>query len=464
MRFLTTDGKRITGWGSEPLAPTLVRDGLIVDSPKVASIIGALLDTKELTKSRVVSSIAGIRCLPRFLRLPKIERKMLEEAITYESERQMPLPLAELYIAWKHLSESNSESQIFVVGAPKDRIDAQVHTLDLAGLKSYLLDLKPIALARVVNHKEAIIIDLEQWRSLLILVADGVPLITRTLYIRGQDITVEDRIREVAIEVSRTVEFYNSNRPQHPHDSATPVFLTGKLASDPGVVDLTKAAISNPIETLDPAIEYPNAFPVSKYATNIGLAMKVGATKISREGTTLPALDLTIIPNNHRTPRSQKKLLLSSLVAVFLLALLFVTYQLDIDGVAESTDLRFKVENLSQQLLDARQTLDSRDSIESEIDGLREETQIILGSGNSFVEGLHSILGDIPYGVTPTTIAVTGNSITVEGSAATRSSAIDYLGLIEKTGDFSAVNIASLTMVDTESDDRVVQFTIIVDR
>ncbi len=52
----------------------------------------------------------------------------------------------------------------------------------------------------------------------------------------------------------------------------------------------------------------------------------------------------------------------------------------------------------------------------------------------------------------------------MERYAATRTTAINYVGQIEETDLFSAVNIASLTTVDLNTETRVMQFLISINR
>ena len=81
----------------------------------------------------------------------------------------------------------------------------------------------------------------------------------------------------------------------------------------------------------------------------------------------------------------------------------------------------------------------------------------------SFVEGVDAVFDNIPAGVAPTSATIRNGDITVEGYASTRSAAINYLGLIEETELFTAVNIASLSTVDIGPDVQVMQFIISIE-
>ena len=70
----------------------------------------------------------------------------------------------------------------------------------------------------------------------------------------------------------------------------------------------------------------------------------------------------------------------------------------------------------------------------------------------------------VPAGVAPTSLSIRSGEISVEGYAATRTTAINYVGQIEETDLFSAVNIALLTTVDLNPETRVMQFLISINR
>jgi type IV pilus assembly protein PilM len=323
IRVLAMDGKRVTAWGSLPLPPGLVRDGLVVDPVQVGSLVRAFVADNEMSRNRVNASVTGMRSLPRLLSLPKVKGALVPEAIRHESERQMPVPLDELHLCWRNLGSNGSESQFFVVGVPRGVLDAEIQTLAQAGIKEHVLDLKPMALARAVNRSEAVIIDLEPDSSHIVLVVQGIPMLMRTLILGGEGVSPQDKATQAAAEVARTVEFHNLSHPGQSISSMTSVFLTGGLATDDSLADAVSAAIDNPIEKLAPVIECPAELPVAEYAVNIGLALKGSAARRAGGAAASPALDLPIAPNGYG-PRPQRKRILSyAVLAGLVIALLF---------------------------------------------------------------------------------------------------------------------------------------------
>jgi len=461
IRVLTTDGKRVTGWSSMPLPPGLVKDGLIVEPTQVGELIEDFLAEEGLSKKKVIASLSGMRSVPRLLSLPKIAPSLVPEAIRHASEREMPVPLDELYLWWRDLGGNGSERQFFVIGVPRALVDAELQTLDHAGIKVHFLALKPIALARAVNRDEAVIIDLESENSDIVLVVGGIPIIMRTLILGGEGVTPEEKVRQTASEVTRTVDFYNSSHPESPIGSATPVFVTGGLAEDEAIVNLLGGAISGPVETLDPAITRPAELPVAEYAVNIGLALNGTARNGSKRGTGFPALDLTMVPDTYRARRPLWRSLTYTLLAVLVVALLFPAYLLTRGGAAEVDHLALELANLTQQLVDVRQTVDQANRITIEAVRLGEEARTVLGTEESFADRLGLVFDAPPAGVSLTSITMSDDAIGLNGMATTPFSAADYAALLEETESFATVHIASLTMAHGSADASVTTFSII---
>ena len=298
IRALTVEGRRVVRWASMPLEPGLVKDGLIADPAKVGAIIDSLFTEKRIPRDRVVVGLTGLRSVTRILRLPKLKPPLLEEAIRNEAEREMPVPLEELYLSWQRMNTDGSdERQFFVLGAPRNLIDVHLDTLRRAGIRPWGMGLKPLALVKAVNRREAMVIDLEPDTCEVIVVAEGIPAIMRTLILRGEGMTAGDKVRRLMNELSRIVEFYNSSHPEHPLGSKIPIFLTGALGGDRETSRLVTTSVTNPVETLDCALEYPSLLPVSQYAANLGLAIgKVPARGFAGDG----HADLSHITANQR--------------------------------------------------------------------------------------------------------------------------------------------------------------------
>ena len=145
-------GKRVYKWGNAPLTDGLVRDGLITQPEVVGEIIRDLFKSIKVTREKVIVSISGLAFTYRFLNLPRLKQNLLEEAILRGFKREISLPLEDLYLSWQALPGEEDEQTFFVLGISRYLIDALVQTLEAADVEPYVMDIQPLALARVANR------------------------------------------------------------------------------------------------------------------------------------------------------------------------------------------------------------------------------------------------------------------------------------------------------------------------
>ncbi|GAH72304.1 unnamed protein product, partial [marine sediment metagenome] len=151
LRLLVAKGKQVKKWATLPLESRLVRDGVVFHEAKLAAKIKKLLKAQRVRTKKVVAGLSGLHCLSRAFTLPQLPESMLAEAVKREAERTLPVPLDQLYLSWQIISTSAKEIQVFLAALPRNATDALIETLRQAGVKPYLMDLAPLALARVVN-------------------------------------------------------------------------------------------------------------------------------------------------------------------------------------------------------------------------------------------------------------------------------------------------------------------------
>ena len=452
VRYLVARGKRILHWGGIPLAPGLVKRGFVADPAQVSLAIDALFREKKLPRRGVVASLTGLRSALRIFSLPRIKSNLLDEAIQHEAEREMPVPLEELYLTRQPLGRNGHEQRFYVLGVPRDLLDAEVRTLAQAGIRAEIINLKPLALARAVNREQALIIDLEPETFDLVLVGGGIPLIMRTVISRGEGMILEDRIPQLADELTRTVQFYNSSHPEHPLDSTTPAFLTGLLANDDTARDLVKAAIDNPIEMLASPFECPPDLPLAQYAVNIGLALRQASSKeTARPGTAhLPIVNPNVLPQRDGPQSISPTSILYPLVVMGLVAFSFFVYQWTIGSEAKISDIQDELISVNRQIDEMREVVIRKAATiadtEAEVDRLEEEHGSILAAlaTSNLSDSLQLVLDALPQGVRLTSITETEDQINLDGDADNRSSVADYVIALEQTGVFSEVYAASL--------------------
>jgi len=276
LRLLTVKGGEVQKWEQVPLEPGLVENGLIRDPAQVGLVIEALFEEQKAPKKGVITSLTviGVGSTSQVFDLPKMKPNLLADAIGREARRAMPVPVDELYLSYQVIGAKGDMQQVYVVGAPRDLVDAHITAFQMAGVQLKAMDLKPFALVRAINHRDAVIADLENENFHVIVVANAIPDITRSAVLHGEGLDPQQKAHRLVEELTRTIDFYNHSHPNKRLEPTVPVFLTGELVGVPGVDEIIQAEIGYTIEMPTPPLVCPKALPLSQFMVNIGLALK----------------------------------------------------------------------------------------------------------------------------------------------------------------------------------------------
>ena len=474
IRLLSVKGRRVDRWGSVPLAPGLVREGLILDPKAVGAAISALFKTTKVPKQKVITSLTGLSFTYRILSLPRMKPALQEEAIERAARKEIPLPLDEMYLSWQAIGGGRDELDFFVLGVPRNLIDALVQTLAEAGVTPYIMDLKPLALARAANREDALIVALEPDCFDIVLVANGIPAIMHTIAPRGEGASLEDNVRRLTDELSKTAKFYNSSHLENPFSPTTPLLLTGELSTDATTSKLIQAEIEYPVELLVPPLEFPPDLLVAIYATNMGLALKKVPQKTA---TRFRDINLNILSGKYRVkakPLPIRSILLS-LALIIVIGLLFPLYQVKSQAGAETVRLQTELSRVGQELREARLAFDEAKQIEDTIneivadkDTLKREHEYILGKGGDFANNLELVTNALPSDAYFTSMEMGTEQIIVEGEAGSPLSVLIYATALEGQRGLSEVRIAEIdegTEIETtETETTVISFVIVISK
>lgn len=459
IRILSVKAGRVKTYGEARLEPGLVRDGLIVEPKTVGAVISALFESTKVPKERVITSLTGLPFTYRILSLPRMKPALQEEAILRGARQEIPLPLEELYLTWNAIGGSDGELDFFVLGVSRNLVDAVVETLAEAGVKPYIMDLKPLALARAANRGSALIVALEPDCFDVVLVTNGVPTIMHSITPR-EGASIEDNVQRLTDELSRIVNFHNSNGREEPLSSTTPLLLTGELSGDVATGDFIQSRVEYPVEPLVPPLNTSPDLPIALYATNLGLALKEMALKTTSEAgiTSFRDVNLNILSGKYRTEARPLPLrrILFTLAIVLAIGLLFPIYQVKSQADAETMQLQAGLSMVQQELHQAslasnetRQVEDTINEMVADINALKQERRDILSKRGHFTDMLGLVTDNLPSQAYLTSIEIGTGEIVVQGGADSSLAVINYVVALEAKGGLSDFRIAEIG--DTES-------------
>lgn len=415
IRLMETRGEKVVRWAILSLAPPRLKSGeagVVSDPLAVSAMIKRLMTSSDIKGKNVIVSISNVNSLSHILKVTDLPGGLTtQEAVLEAAEDIMPSAKDRLYLSWQTIATGADGHRVLFVGIPRDLFDSEMQAFKAAGIKPYLIDLKTMALARAVNKEQALILNIEPFSFDIVIVVDGIPEIMCSLPWRQEDLTVEDKVEHLAVNLGLTVGFYNSSYPGTPLNPATPLTITGQMSDDPDLMEKLQGRVVYPIEPLAPPLEFPAHLPVSQYAVNIGLALKRRTpTKVgAKRGSHLPP-DINLLPENYRPWRPTAKQLYIFCFIIVAIALLFPLYQATSKAMDKTADLQMKYSIINAELQKRQLEIKNRTPMQKSIDGYNA----IVNMGDDFTDDLRFINSQAAaLGVQVDSIIHQGMNITV---------------------------------------------------
>lgn len=351
-------------YGEVAIPPGIVVDGFINDAEVLAGYINKLkqqLAWGKLTTDFVVCSLPESRVFLKVITIPHFPRKQLDEAISWEAQSLIPLPVEQAYFETQIIKTKEKEVDVLVAATDKKLVDSYVSTLTLAKLTPISIDLECNAVGRAIVeqniNKTALEIHVGDKTTTLSVFRGGKLLFSNTiphglLHLVADFSTTPKLNREEGIEIlqtagvaqlsrtptisavgngiTSTITFYNSQL-KSPDEKIEHVILTGSYAHTQGLfeklqpfIGLLPFTIATPKVTINKELQDVGCEPLS---TSIGLALR-GVHPMLYEG------DLNFLPlpfvQRIETQEIQKKIVrtisIFSYITFLVIIILIVSY------------------------------------------------------------------------------------------------------------------------------------------
>ena len=123
------------------------------DQQEMAQVINKLVIDAKITTNNVAIAIPESHAFTKVIEMPVLSDKELSNAIYWEAEQYIPVPLDSVTLAWDKLRTFKSalpeeKMQVLLVAAPKELIKRYQTILDLAGLTVVSIETEIIAIIR----------------------------------------------------------------------------------------------------------------------------------------------------------------------------------------------------------------------------------------------------------------------------------------------------------------------------
>ena len=454
IRLLVSRGRNIRKWGEMPLEPGMVKDGAVINETEVATKLKQFFKDQKIQNKKVIVGISGLHCLTRPISLPDIPKAMLAEAVIREAQRALPISLEQYYLSWETIPSDNGKTHVFLAAVPRKMADSLCSTLHKAGLHPYIMDLKPLALARVTNEETSIVIDIQPDEFDLVIMAGGVPQPIRTIPFPGRILSWDDKLPAIKDELQRTIQFYNSNNPDNSLDTSVPIYISGKLLPEPDLCKFLTDELGYPASLLQsPLIERKQFDPID-YMVNIGLTLH----KQLPQHTSGLAVDPNVLPAAYQPePFSWTRVLAPSSAVIVLglvvpLTLLLRNTSANIALLQEQLDMTNQL--IAQKQLEKQELRKDIAELEQKLPEVEASYQLFTTTLETINEQVSTIDGDLVTvtDLLPKTMHLTQiqhrlKTLTLAGLAMREMDIISYATDLDTCGRFSTTVITHITKI-----------------
>jgi hypothetical protein len=265
----------IESWNSIPFDPHLIKMGQVADAEGFGEVIKTALKDIEPSKCYVVCALPGLRSVSRIINIPNVSKKEMEVVIPREVRRTMTVSEEDNYFHWQVLPTTTAQTRVFVLAVPKEPLSSLLRALNQANMRPKSIDLKPLALMRAVNQRDAIIANCESNSMELVIVSDDVPVLIRSVFLGEGVVTPDYAVGRISDELGRTIVTYNEINKEHPLDPNVPIYLTGAAAAGVPFALNVAALTGRTVQPLEAPMRAPEGFPLAEYMVNLGLILKV---------------------------------------------------------------------------------------------------------------------------------------------------------------------------------------------
>ena len=449
IKIMSVKGKHVDIAISQEIEPGLVEDGVIKDASRMGQVIKQLLSDNRISERRVIVGMTGIHSIYRMVKLPKLPVRMQAEAANREMGRVMPVPLNEVYTSWQAVDVSGEETAFCLVGLPRNSVDAMLNTLREAGLESRLMDVRPLAVARIIDEKNALVINVQPNSFDIVLILDGVPELMRSIAFPSRGSTPEEKISEIKEELDRTVSFYNSSHKTTPITSETSVFISGEHSQ------LLTEQLDFHVKPLPQFLTYFEGFKPEDYAANIGLALKqinVSDSQIQININTVPEFYLP-------KPREVFGFITWALIGIFVVVIIFAVMA-TAGELSKTTLLQEQLDLAKAQVQKRQGTTEEVEEFRKELTAAENARDVLQEPLNEFTSQREKVNNDLSKmtSLLPGTINLTGlyyeealsqdkrrleKKWDVTGSAPDEPTVLNYSNDLKMTNRFGMVTVST---------------------
>ena len=274
IRLMTSEKGRVASWLNMPFNPRLVSDGQIQDPEAMSTVIRNAVGRLGVRGTTLVSAFPSPRVTSRVMNFPSVGAVRPNTIIPREARRVMGSAVDCHDLFWTSLGKVGLQQRYYLLAAPKGELVTFLQTLALSGFKPRSVDARFLALTRGVGVTPSLILSVESLGFDVLVVVGYIPLVVFHRELQ-MGLGADDLTAEIVDEVQGAIEYHTDRYPAAVLPPNAPVYFTrGHPLVTVDFAQTLGNSLTREVRFPNPAIEYPEDFPVPQYMVNVGLALK----------------------------------------------------------------------------------------------------------------------------------------------------------------------------------------------
>ncbi|QQS26846.1 type IV pilus assembly protein PilM [bacterium] len=286
---------QLIGIGSVELGSDTVIEGVIAEPEHLAEIIQAGLKRPSygrITAKAVAVGLPQAHLFTRSITLPAMKREKLTEAVQWESQQYIPMPMSDLYMDFEIVEEKKDTTgaiknyEIFLVAAPRAIIDSYIKLLEFLQLTPHSFETTLAANIRALHpnsesHTPVLVLDVGSTATDMAIVTDTIKVSTTTPF-GGDQVTkiiahhlkvsnehaleiktkfgiAESGLQEKVVsalhisldqlvtEIQKLIKYYQERSTDERHSPIEQILVTGGASHMPGFAKYLETKLKLPI-------------------------------------------------------------------------------------------------------------------------------------------------------------------------------------------------------------------------
>lgn len=274
VNLLACQGSQVVAYRRLMVNPQFFREGLPRRTDTMGGILRGALREMNVDHARVVGAIPGFQSTLQLWQYPKARGLRPEELIPREVARR-GISSQSSYVSWHQVADQANRSRWLVAASARRSVSSFLDLAQHAGLAVKELDLRPFALARSVNQKDAVI----AWVAFdgfdAVIVKESVPIWYECVNVETSPVDDSALVERLVEMVGRAIENQARGMTETVLPEEAPLCVCGPAAGLVPELGLQVAQnLQRPFLEFAPPVVYPEGFPVHDFAINLGLALR----------------------------------------------------------------------------------------------------------------------------------------------------------------------------------------------